>query len=105
MHVAVYIHSFKPGSLKLHTTRETHLLDEVQPGSDGLSLEDTRRWLQKGEEPYPGYCRAPASEVCLPTLCNCAKLQEIHSKLKEKELRVLHRKLEKINALQNEILD
>lgn len=42
----------------------------------------TRR-LQKGELPYPGYCRSPGSGKCLPILCNCEKLLKMWKEMKK----------------------
>ncbi|CAH1640195.1 unnamed protein product [Spodoptera littoralis] len=79
--LAIYIHYFTAGCLKTHTKRYTvklghlrELLDKPHE-KDPLMFVPTRRWLPRGEAPYPGYCRAPGSESCLPNLCNCEKLR------------------------------
>lgn len=80
--LAIYVHYFTAGSLKTHTKRYTvklgHLRELIDDPyvRDPLRFVPTRRWLPKGEAPYPGYCRAPGSEVCVPTLCNCDKLRD-----------------------------
>lgn len=55
----------------------------------------TRRWLQVGESPYPGYCRAPGSSICKPVLCNCEKLKEIWNKIQDTKAALRVRKNEK----------
>ncbi|KAJ8717161.1 hypothetical protein PYW08_005560 [Mythimna loreyi] len=80
--LAVYFHYFLPGTLKIQSKvytiplgRIRELIDDSIP--DLLQFENTRRWLPKGEAPFPGYCRAPGSARCVPTLCNCKKLQDV----------------------------
>ncbi|XP_026741747.1 uncharacterized protein LOC113503839 [Trichoplusia ni] len=78
--LAVYIHYYVAGSLKYRTNRYTVKLGQlrqvIDSPHDPLLFATTRRWLPKGEAPFPGYCRAPGSGKCLPALCNCKKLIE-----------------------------
>ncbi|KAF9424759.1 hypothetical protein HW555_000060 [Spodoptera exigua] len=79
--LALYVHYFTAGCLKSHTRRYTVKLGHLRELIDNPNVPDfmrfvpLRRWLPEGEAPYPGYCRAPGSGVCLPTLCNCDKLK------------------------------
>ncbi|XP_047031298.1 uncharacterized protein LOC124638390 [Helicoverpa zea] len=79
--IAVYVNYFIPGSLKIHTDLYTVRLGQLRelidnPLFDPLRNVNTRRWLPKGEAPFPGYCRAPGSGKCIAALCNCDQLKE-----------------------------
>lgn len=83
--LAVYIHNFLPGSLKLRTKIHQIPLGQLGPLIDRTDLDiiayktrrvDGERWLPKSEMPYPGYCRAPGSSQCLDSFCNCKALDE-----------------------------
>lgn len=81
-----------PGSLKIHTKLYTVPLGELResidnPVPDPLRFVNTRRWLPKGEAPYPGYCRAPGSGKCIPALCNCQKLKQSWNKVVLKKIK------------------
>lgn len=85
--IATYIHFFTPGKLRIqsevHFVRVNMLAELINQAFYKEDIfEATRRWLQQGESPYPGYCRAPASNNCVPLLCNCKKLREIWNKVK-----------------------
>nr|XP_026493681.1 uncharacterized protein LOC113398938 [Vanessa tameamea] len=86
--IAAYIQYFEPEiAIVQRKKHELQLSDLKETIEESLHrtwlLKATRRWLQRGEMPYPGYCRSPGSEVCLPVLCNCAKLTEIWKKIKK----------------------
>ncbi|CAH2089409.1 unnamed protein product [Euphydryas editha] len=87
--IVVYIYSFEAGRLRSRWIRHEARLEDLREALE-LSLyktwllKSTRRWLQEGEMPYPGYCRSPGSGKCLPVLCNCAKLRELWKKMKNK---------------------
>lgn len=79
----IYVNYFIPGSLKLqYKVYKIDFRDFVDTSLNPL-LFQTRRWLQKGEAPFPGYCRAPGSGACLPILCNCKTLLEIWTKIND----------------------
>ncbi|RVE54540.1 hypothetical protein evm_000661 [Chilo suppressalis] len=75
---AVYINYFVPGSLKIRSIVLIPNYNNIR-----YSSFNTRRWMQLSESPYPGYCRAPGSEKCIPLLCDCQKLTEIWTKIRE----------------------
>lgn len=89
--IVAYLNYFCPGTLKLQTrvhTVSVVKLSEVLSRFEPVHIESARRWLQKGESPYPGYCRAPGSSTCEPVLCNCQKLAEIWNRIKYTELKL-----------------
>lgn len=93
MAVAVYMHYFTPGSLRLKTKTRTLSWDEF----DNLFGEKTlysRRWLVEAGYPYPGYCRAPGTGRCIPTLCNCKMLQRLWRD-RQKTFKLTHLKANK----------
>ncbi|CAH4030566.1 unnamed protein product [Pieris brassicae] len=86
--IAVYYHFLDPGSLKPRLQYKVEL-SSLKDILDAINykewlLKGSRRWLPNGEAPFPGYCRAPGNEKCLPVLCNCEKLTEIWKKMKNK---------------------
>ncbi|VVC93303.1 unnamed protein product [Leptidea sinapis] len=86
----LYYHYFEPKSIiiypSLHEIKLQTLKDLIDENYyETLLLKPSRRWLPEGEIPYPGYCRAPGGEKCLPVLCNCKKLLEIWMKIKDKQ--------------------
>lgn len=87
MAVAVYTHYFRPGSLRIKTDGDILSFDKFESlyGEETYPFEKTRKWLQMSEAPYPGYCRAPGSGKCLPTLCNCKMLTVLWDSMKAKK--------------------
>lgn len=87
-----------PGSLKTQTNVYKVELKDIRDTIDlifsPLGL-DSRRWLQKGEAPYPGYCRAPGSGACLPLICNCKKLLDIWIKINKTQSKLKGKRTEK----------
>ncbi|CAH2237995.1 jg18108 [Pararge aegeria aegeria] len=91
----VWLHYIAPGSLKIRSIKHRLKPDDLRKiieENESWLLKTSRRWLQKSEMPYPGYCRAPGSGKCSPVLCNCEKLTEIWKKLKKNNL-TYHKKI------------
>ncbi|CAH2042256.1 unnamed protein product, partial [Iphiclides podalirius] len=88
----IYVNYFVPGSLKIQTNVYEvglkELWDAIDVAAFSRQLFESRRWLPKGEAPFPGYCRAPGSGVCLPMLCNCQKLLEIWNKINNTQIKL-----------------
>lgn len=85
MSLATYIHYFTPGSLRIKT--RVHKVPLYRLGDiieDFAGGRGTRRWLPRGEAPYPGYCRPPGSDKCLPIFCNCVRLTQMWETEKKK---------------------
>lgn len=87
MSLVAYIHNYEPGILMPRRIRHEVKLVDLREALEfsfykTWLLKSTRRWLQKGEMPYPGYCRSPGSGKCLPVLCNCEKLAELWKRMK-----------------------
>ncbi|KAI8420036.1 hypothetical protein MSG28_008630 [Choristoneura fumiferana] len=94
--LATYIHYFTPGSLRIQTrVHEVPLYrlgDMIEAWAGGRGKGGTRRWLPRGEAPYPGYCRPPGSDKCLPIFCDCERLTQIWETEKKKRKEIVDNK-------------